>query len=78
MCFILDVSVKPFFVFPLLGGCSPLSSELSEMPTKSKHENEEMVEGKFTWLVLKTNFVPLVKLSVTIIRFFREGLYEAA
>ena len=48
MCFILDVSVKPFFVFPLLGGCSPLSSELSEMPTKSKHENEEMVEGKFT------------------------------
>lgn len=27
-----------------------------------------------TWLVLKTNFVPRVKLSVTIIRFFSEGL----
>ena len=27
-----------------------------------------------TWLVLKTNFVPRVRLSVTIIKFFREGL----
>ena len=50
--------------------------ELFEKPEKrpkSKHYYY-LCRQSVTWLVLKTNFVPLVKLSVTIIRFFREGL----
>ncbi len=36
--------------------------------------NDCLRQEASTWLVLKTNFVPRVRLSVTIIKFRREGL----
>ena len=35
-------------------------------------------EGFHTWFVLNTNFVPLVRLSVTIIKLLSEGLHRIA
>ena len=36
----------------------------------------EYGEGFHTWFVLNTNLVPLVRLSVTIIRLLSEGLHR--